>query len=140
MREEIVDDVRARFPEHGRPADDLELVPVAGADGVGAVLYEKSDDSDMLLFGSEMERHRIVAVVSDVRISAAIEQQSHRGFVASAHREMERRAFAEMPFEIPACADDSRICIEQFGDARDIAASGRVEQRDERVLLCVEVL
>src|SRR5262249_22964237 len=43
-------------------------------------------------------------------------------------------------FQIPACADDSWMCIEHLSNARDIAASGRFEQRDERVLLSVEAL
>jgi len=140
VREEIAHDVRPRLPEHRRPADDLELVPVAGANWVCAVLYEKSDDADVLLLRGEMEGHGIVAVVVNIWISAAVEQQSYDGLMASSDGEMKRRTLTEMAFEIPVSAGDSRIRIEQLCDARDVATCGRVEQRDERVLIGVEVL
>jgi hypothetical protein len=61
----------------------------AGADWIRAVLDEQRDDGEIAALGGEMDRIRVVAVVADVRIGAALEEQAHDCFVA--HAEVERR-------------------------------------------------
>jgi len=45
--EQVVGDVLVKRTEARRPSDDLELVVVAGADRVGAMLDQSADDAEL---------------------------------------------------------------------------------------------
>ena len=75
---EIVDDFALPVAEHGRPADDLELVPSSAPIGVRAVLDQQLDDVEIVVLGGEVQRNRVVAFVADVGIGAALEQRVAR--------------------------------------------------------------
>ena len=104
--EEVIDDLLVGLAEDRRPADDFELVVVAGANRIGTVLHEEPDDGERVGLGDKMQREGIVALVADVRVGAALEERRDDTFVL--HAEVERRAQPRMPRQHAALVDESR--------------------------------
>jgi hypothetical protein len=119
-----------RVVEADRPAEHVEIVRRAGADWIRAVLDEQPDDGEIAALGGEMDRIRVVAVVADVRIGAALEEQAHDCFVA--HAEVERRPPARVGRQLAALVDDGRVAVEDRADGGGVARAGCREQRRQR--------
>ena len=134
VRQQVREDVRL----HGhvvparRPADDLELVAVAGADRIGAVLEEQPDHRQILVLGGEVQRVGVVAFVADVRIGAALEQQPHHRLVGDA--EVQRGPQAGVAGQRAALAHQFGMRVEQGGQPDDVAGVRRREDAVERRL------
>ena len=90
---------------------------------------------EVAALGGEVNRVRVVAVVPDVRIGAAIEQRLHHRFVA--HAEMQRRSQAGVPGQRPAFVDDGRMLVEDRGNGGGVASGGGGEQRRSAALRAV---
>ena len=107
------------------PPDHLELVAVAGADRIGAVIEEQPDDRQVLVLGREMQRVRDVAFVADVGIGAAFEQQSDDRLVGDA--EVQRGPESGVAGQRAALAHQLGMRVEQGGQLDDVAGVGRRE-------------
>ena len=134
VRQQVREDVRLHghvVPARG-PADHLELVAVAGADRIGAVLEEQPYHRQILVLGREVQRVGVVAFVADVRIGAAREEQPHDRLVGDA--EVQRAAEAGVSRQRAALAHQPGVCVEQRGEADDVAGRRGREDAVERRL------
>ena len=79
MRKEVARDfgVVGVVETHG-PADHVQLVVSARTDRIGAVFDEQLDDGEIAALGGKVNRERVVSLIADVRVGAAIEQRSSR--------------------------------------------------------------
>ena len=106
------------MPKQVAPAEHLELVAVAGTDRIGPVLDQQSNDAEMLFLRGEVQRHRVVALVADVGIGAAIEQPLDGRLVAAVDLGMQGRPRAPMAGKAASLVDDARVRVEQFSAIR----------------------
>ncbi len=102
VREQVVDQLAVGLDivPAARPADHLELVPVAGADRIGAVLDQQADHREVLPLRRKVQRHGVVALVADVGVGAVLEQRADHGLVIDA--EVQRGAKAGVTAEMAA--------------------------------------
>ena len=115
-----------RVVETHRPAEHVQLVHCARADRIRTVFDEQLDDREVAALGGKMNRVRVVPLISDVRVGAAVEQRPHNRFVP--HAEMQRRPQAGIAGQRPAFVDDARMFVEDCGDDGDASsAAGRGE-------------
>ncbi len=68
---------------HG-PSDRVQLVVGARTDRIGTVFDEQPDDGEIAALGGKVNGERVVSLIPDVRVGAAIEQHFHHRFVADA--------------------------------------------------------
>ena len=74
----------------GCPADDAEFVIIAFADGIGAMLDQKTNDREAVLLDSKVQRIGIISFAADVRIGAALEEKSRSRFTVAKDSVMQR--------------------------------------------------
>jgi hypothetical protein len=118
--------------ETHRPADRVQLVVSARTDRIGAVFDEQPDDGEIAALSGKVNRERVVSLIPDVRVGAAIEQRFHNRFVGDA--EMQRRPKPGVGRQRSALVDEVRMLVNDRDNARLVALAGRVEQRDQRCL------
>ena len=128
MRQQILGDLAMRVREARRPADDVELVRVAGPDGIRAVLGQFPHDADVPLLGREVQGHGVVAVIADVRVGTARQQDVHDLFGQAVDREVERGASAGVAAEHCPLVDDVRLSLEKRAHGASIALIGGAQQ------------
>jgi len=127
--EEVLGDIDVqRICETHRPADDFELVHVARADRVGAMRDQLSDDVELPALSGEVQRKRVISLVSNVRVGAALEQEIDHLLVHAVHREVERGAFSGVTGQCGASVDDIGMVVEHTSDARFVATLSAGEQ------------
>lgn len=127
--EQVLCDIRMEHVlEAGRPADHVQLVHVAGADGVGATLDEHADDVEATLLGHEMEWHGLVALVPHIRIGAAGEEQLDELRPGIVHGEVQDRAPAVVARHRGALVHDVGMSVEQRRDLIQVSLQCGGEQ------------
>ena len=127
--EQVIDDFLVGLAEDRRPADDFELVVVARANRIGAVLHKEPDDGERVGLGDKMQREGIVALVADVGVSAALEERRDDTFVL--HAEVERCAQSRMPRQHAALVDEIGVSIQDCDECRKIVGIRSLEQGRE---------
>src|SRR5687767_1257565 len=95
------------------PAEHVQLVHCAAADCVRTMLHEQTYDGHVAVLRREVQRHRVIAIVTDVRIGAALEQQSHHCFVRDCVMQCSARTIVAGYYS--AFVDDVGVCVEQCG-------------------------
>ena len=129
--QEIVDDVLVRVSEAGRPADDVEPVIVdLASGGLRAVVDEQLDDGQIAALCGKVQRERVVSLITDVRVGAAIEEQFDDRFVM--HAEVQRGAESGVPLQRTALVDDVGLRVEHLAHTSDRAVVCSREQRLKR--------
>jgi hypothetical protein len=127
VRKQIARDVCVRrVLEADGPADGIELMARAGANGVRPVFDEELDDRQLSSFGGEMDWIRLIALIANVRIGAALEEQAHDGLVVDA--EMKCRSQAGI-VERSSFVDQGGMSVEDPCDFLCVTASGRLKKR-----------
>src|SRR5687768_11278232 len=113
-----------RRAEAGCPADDVELVCIAGPMHVAAGIEERADDLDSACSAGEVQRVGIVSGIARIGIRAVLEEQSHRVEV----RDSEVQAGAAFGISL---THESRLTGQHLAKGRDISRStGREECRE----------
>ena len=79
------------------------------------MLDEQSDDGEVLVLRGEVQWHRVVTLIANVRIGAALEEHSDNSLVLDT--EMQCRAKSVVTLELATPTHDLRIAIENLGDS-----------------------
>ncbi len=95
-------------------------------DRLRAVLDQERDDRAIAAFGGKMQWKRVVSLVADVRVRAAIEKELDDRFMLDA--EVEGGTQTRVPHQRAALVDDLRMRVEHRTDARGISGVSRREQ------------
>ena len=95
------------------------------------MLHEQPYDCHVTPLGREVERHRIVAFIPDVRVRPALQQQTHDRLVRDSV--MQRRAQARMTRDHRSLVDDVRMRVEQRRSSLRITAHARLQQRRDGI-------
>src|SRR5688500_17204992 len=124
---------RNRGPEARRPADDFQLVYVADTVHVSPGIEQRADDIHSALTAGGVQRGRVVAHVTRVRIGAMLEQQTDGVYVAD--REMQSSGALSI-----SLTREARIARQQIAQLREVSfRTGSKECREGRRAACVNL-
>ncbi len=136
VREQVVHELGVALAKAGRPPDDLELVAITGTDRVGPMLDEQPDDPQVAALNGKVERHGVVAFVTDVRIGTTSEQGLDD--VEVMHAKVEGGSQSRVAGKRAAIADDAGMGIGHRGNCCCVAFAGGHEQVRQRRGWCAE--
>lgn len=106
--------------EAGGPADDLEFMRIAEADGVRAAIQKEADDSGVSLFSGEVQGGGAVAFAANGGIGSPLEEEADHGLALGNDGKVEGGAHAGAA----AFVDDFGIGVEDGGDMGSITGGG----------------